>query len=88
MIPAMRFAGRVVVVVTGSSRNIGLTTARRFAQEGARVVLNASTSADELEAARASLQSEGHDMRAVLADAEPAGSYRPREKRSAGSTSW
>lgn len=30
MIPAMRFAGRVVVV-TGSSRNIGLTTARRFA---------------------------------------------------------
>jgi len=63
----MRFDGRTVIV-TGSSRNIGFTTAKRFAAEGAKVVLNAATSADELTAAASSLRNDGFDVRAVLAD--------------------
>ena len=63
----MRFVGRTVVI-TGSSRNIGLTVARRFAQEGANIVINAATSADELTAAEEILRTEGAHVCAVLAD--------------------
>ena len=39
-----------VVLVTGSSSGIGAATAARFAREGARLVVNSSTSVDEGEA--------------------------------------
>lgn len=64
---AMRFVDKVVIV-TGSSRNIGLATARRFGEEGAKLVINAATSADELKDAEESLRAQGIDVRAVLAD--------------------
>lgn len=63
----MRFVDKVVVI-TGSSRNIGLTTARRFAAEGAKVVLNASSSAQELDRAAVALQAQGYDVHPVLAN--------------------
>jgi 3-oxoacyl-[acyl-carrier protein] reductase len=63
----MRFSDRVVVI-TGSSRNIGATTARRFAAEGAKVVLNAATSAVELQTTAAAMTADGYNVRAVLAD--------------------
>jgi 3-oxoacyl-[acyl-carrier protein] reductase len=47
-------AGRVVVI-TGAARGIGAATARAFAGEGARVVVNYLTSRDEADALVASL---------------------------------
>ena len=49
-----RFDGRVVLV-TGSSSGIGAETARAFAAEGARVVVNSSSSVAEGEAVAAEL---------------------------------
>lgn len=51
-----RFANRVVLV-TGSSSGIGEATARRFAAEGASIVINSSSSVDTGEAVAASLPS-------------------------------
>jgi 3-oxoacyl-[acyl-carrier protein] reductase len=65
--PRRRFAGKVTLV-TGSSRNIGKAVAVAFAREGARVVINASRSAGELEQTRAELERAGHEVLAVLAD--------------------
>jgi NAD(P)-dependent dehydrogenase (short-subunit alcohol dehydrogenase family) len=62
-----RFPGRVVLV-TGSSRNLGLATATAFAREGARVVMNAAHSADELERAVAGIRAAGYEAHAELAD--------------------
>jgi 3-oxoacyl-[acyl-carrier protein] reductase len=53
-----------VVVITGAARGIGAATARAFAGEGARVVVNYRTSRDEAEALAASLP----DAVAVQAD--------------------
>ena len=53
-----RFQGRTVLV-TGASSGLGLASARRFADEGARVVL-VSRSAERLESARAGLPGAGH----------------------------
>jgi 3-oxoacyl-[acyl-carrier protein] reductase len=61
-----RFDGSVVIV-TGSSKGIGLATARRLASEGARIVLNARGEAD-LEAAVSSLRAEGHEAHGVAGD--------------------
>ena len=63
----MRFKDKVVVV-TGSSRNLGFAIARRFGEEGAKVVINAASSADELADAEAKLKAQGIEVRAVLAD--------------------
>jgi ketoreductase RED2 len=53
-----RFADKVVLV-TGSSSGIGEATARRFAAEGATVVVNSSTSVDAGEAVAAELRASG-----------------------------
>lgn len=63
----MRFKDKIVLIV-GSSRNSGLTAARRFGEEGAKLVINAARSGDELAAAEAELRGKGIDVRAVLAD--------------------
>jgi 3-oxoacyl-[acyl-carrier protein] reductase len=57
-----------VALVTGSSRNIGRAIAEAFARRGLRVVLNARTSADELETTAADMRAAGHDVLPVLAD--------------------
>jgi 3-oxoacyl-[acyl-carrier protein] reductase len=56
-----------VVLVTGSSRGIGLAEARLFAQEGARVAINGLDPA-RAEAAAASLRAEGAHAQAFAAD--------------------
>ncbi len=56
-----------VVVITGASAGIGQATARRFAAEGARMVL-AARSADKLERLVAELQSQGHEAVAIATD--------------------
>ena len=62
-----------VVVITGSSKGLGLALARAFAAQGARVVLNARGGA-ALEAARAELAAAGAEVLAVQADvSDPAG---------------
>lgn len=63
----MRFEDQVVLV-TGSSRNMGRRVAERFASEGARVVINAAQSRDELDAATAAMRALGYDVLPVLAD--------------------
>lgn len=60
------FDGKVAVV-TGASRGLGLALARRFAAEGARVVLVAR-SREALEAEAARLTAEGHEALAVPCD--------------------
>ena len=61
-----RFDG-AVVVVTGSSKGIGLATARQLAGEGAKVVLNAHGQED-LDAAVALLESEGYEALGIAGD--------------------
>jgi NAD(P)-dependent dehydrogenase (short-subunit alcohol dehydrogenase family) len=62
-----RFSGKAVLV-TGSSRNLGLAIASAFAREGARIVMNASRSRQELEQAAGSLRAEGHEVIDELCD--------------------
>lgn len=56
-----------VVIVTGASGGIGLATARRFAQAGAKVVLIAR-SADKLASIVDELRQQGHEALALPAD--------------------
>jgi 3-oxoacyl-[acyl-carrier protein] reductase len=56
-----------VAVVSGSSRGLGLASARALAAEGCRLVLSGRGS-EALEAARASIASAGADVLAVQAD--------------------
>ena len=56
-----------VVVITGSSRGIGLATAKAFAAEGSRLVLSAR-SADALREAEASFRAAGAKVAAQVAD--------------------
>src|SRR5262245_45965292 len=57
-----------VAVVTGASKGIGAQIARRFADEGAKVVVNYSRSKDSAEKIVASIKSNGGDAVAVKAD--------------------
>ena len=56
-----------VVLITGSSRGIGLATAKSFAAEGCRLVLSAR-SRDQLAAAEAELRESGAAVAACVAD--------------------
>lgn len=55
-------------VITGSSRGIGKAIAEEFAKNGYHVILNASKSADELNAVYEEFLSKGYSCEAVLAD--------------------
>lgn len=57
-----------VALITGSSRNIGKTTALAFAREGAKLVLNTRVNQEELEAAAAECRELGAEVVSVLAD--------------------
>jgi len=56
-----------VIVITGSSRGLGLAIARAAAAEGAKVVLSARTS-DAVERAVADLRSAGHEASGTVCD--------------------
>lgn len=72
-----------VALVTGSSRGIGLATARELARRGAKVVLNAR-SADRLESAAQKLAAEGFIVTSVQADVSDPESCRGMIERIAG----
>jgi 3-oxoacyl-[acyl-carrier protein] reductase len=57
-----------VAVVTGASRGIGRATAERLAQEGAAVVVNYATSAEEANAVVKGIEAQGGKALAVQAD--------------------
>jgi len=80
-----RFTDRTVIV-TGSSKGIGAAIARRFAQEGANVVLN-SRSRDDLE----SVASDLDDARTLLVEGDVSDVAFAKElvsSGSAGSIAW
>lgn len=62
----MRLSGKVTIV-TGASAGIGLACARRFAEEGAKVVL-ADINEERGQAAAAALKDEGHEALFVRCD--------------------
>ena len=71
----LKLAGKVVLI-TGSSRGIGLATAKAFAAEGCRIMLSAR-SAEQLHDAEAELRGTGAVVAAHGADvANPADSAR------------
>jgi 3-oxoacyl-[acyl-carrier protein] reductase len=68
----LKLAGKVALI-TGSSRGIGLATAKAFATEGCRIMLSAR-SAEQLHNAEAALRGTGAAVAAHAADvAEPGG---------------
>src|SRR5215218_7215519 len=65
-----------IVLITGSSRGIGLATAKAFAAEGCRIMLSAR-SAQQLRDAEAALRGTGAEAAAHVADVDdPAGAAR------------
>ena len=80
-----------VIVITGASSGIGLTTARKAARAGARVVL-AARNADALETIVAQLVHEGHEAAAIPCDvgsyAEVLGVAELARRRYGGFDTW
>ena len=71
----LKLAGKIVLI-TGSSRGIGLATAKAFAAEGCRIMLSAR-SAEQLRKAEAALRGSGAEVAAHVADvSDPAGATR------------
>jgi 3-oxoacyl-[acyl-carrier protein] reductase len=64
---AKKLEGKVAVV-TGASKGIGAQIARRFAEEGAKVVVNYASSADGANKVVADIQAHGGEAIAVKAD--------------------
>ena len=62
----LRLAGKTVLI-TGSSRGIGLAAAKAFAAEGCRIMLSAR-SAEQLHEAEAALRGAGATVAAHAAD--------------------
>lgn len=58
----------LVAIVTGSARNIGREIALGLAEDGARVVVNARSSRDEIEEVAGTIRDRGGEALAVLAD--------------------
>ena len=56
-----------VAIVTGSSRGIGAATARRLAQEGAKVIIN-DIAAERAQATAAALRADGLAAHCIVAD--------------------
>ena len=85
----LKLAGKVALI-TGSSRGIGLATAKAFAAEGCRLML-AARSAEPLAAAAAALRTSGVDVAAHPADVskpeEAAGRLRRKFCAGGGSVS-
>jgi len=57
-----------VAIVTGSSRGIGKAIAMKLAQEGAKVIINYSSSAEKAEAVVKQIQQQGGNAIAIQAD--------------------
>ena len=57
-----------VAVVTGASRGIGRATAERLARDGATVVINYATSADETASVVEKIKTQGGKALAIQAD--------------------
>jgi len=68
----MKLDGRVALV-TGASRGIGSAIARRFAQEGAKVVVNYNLSEENAARLTEEIRKGGGESRAVRADVSDAG---------------
>jgi 3-oxoacyl-[acyl-carrier protein] reductase len=66
-----RFKGKVTVV-TGSTRRIGKGIARRFAREGAHVVINGARSAELVQQVVAEIETEGGRAIGIQADVSKA----------------
>ena len=64
----LKLTGKVVLI-TGSSRGIGLATAKAFAAEGFRIMLSAR-SAEQLRDAEAALRGTGAEAAAHVADVD------------------
>ena len=62
-----------VAVVTGASKGIGAAVAEKLAENGAAVVVNYSTSAEQAEAVAARIRARGGTAKAVRADVSKAG---------------
>jgi NAD(P)-dependent dehydrogenase (short-subunit alcohol dehydrogenase family) len=86
----LKLTGKVALI-TGSSRGIGLATAKAFAAEGCRLMLSAR-SAEQLAEAEAGLRTNGAEIAAHVAAVsnpdEQQGWFKPPSRPMAASTPW